>query len=100
MGDLRPRFLDANSGLSILIDTGAQISLWPRNKFKDATYDPTRKLQAVNGTRISTYGQRDVLIRHPRTQVPYRHTVILADLGQPILGWQFLIQYKLDIRWD
>ena len=74
--DLRPRLFDANSGLSILLDTGAQVSLWPRSKFPSAIVDPTRKLQAVNGTRIATYGTRQVKIRHPKNKIPYIHTVI------------------------
>ena len=96
---MRPRFVDANSGLSILLDTGAQVSLWPRRSFRDAIYDPSKKLQAVNGTRISTYGHRNVTIRHPKTQIPYIHSVLLADINQPILGWPFLVQYKLDMKW-
>ena len=29
----------------LLIDTGAQVSLWPRKKFPNAVYDPNKKLQ-------------------------------------------------------
>ena len=49
--DLRPRLLDANSGLSILLDTGAQVSVWPRNKFADAAYDPTHCCNSDRLTR-------------------------------------------------
>ena len=97
--DMRPRFIDATSGVSILLDTGAQISLWPKHKFKDAIYDPSKKLQAVNGTRISTYGTRLVKIRHPKTKHCYVHPVILADLSEAILGFDFIINFKLDMRW-
>ena len=65
--DMRPRFLDVVLDLSILLDTGAQISLWPRARFPDAQYDPSRQLQAVNGSRMATYGQRSITIRHPKS---------------------------------
>ena len=31
--------------------------------------------------------------------IPYFHTVVLCDLEQPILGFDFLLQFKLDFRW-
>ena len=100
LSDQRPRFIDSNSKLSILLDTGAQVSLWPRKKFDDATYDPSKKLQAVNGTRISTYDTRQITIKHPNATVTFIHEVLLADLEEPILGWDFLLHSKLDIRWQ
>ena len=54
---------------------------------------------AVNGTKISTYGQRTVTIRPKGAKIPYQHVVLLAELDEPILGWQFLVDFKLDIRW-
>ena len=82
-----------------MLDTGAQVSLWPRSKFPDAVYDPSRKLQAVNGTRISTYGEKWVTIKHPNATTVYRHRMLLADLQDPILGFDFLISFKLDLKW-
>ena len=32
--DLRPRLFDRKSGLSVLLDTGASCSIWPKKYFK------------------------------------------------------------------
>ena len=66
--DLRPRLFDNKSGLSILLDSGACCSIWPKTHFPDAQLDPNRRLQAVNGTHISTYGERFIKIQPSTTQ--------------------------------
>ena len=40
--DLRPRFVESTSGLSVLLDTGAQVSLWPKRNFNNAVLDPNQ----------------------------------------------------------
>ena len=52
--DVRPKLLDLNTGLNILVDTGASRSIWPRAHFKNAKQDPTTFLRAVNGGPIIT----------------------------------------------
>ena len=54
----------------------------------------------MNGSKISTYGTRTVKIIHSATKIPYFHPVILCDLNEPILGFDFLIAFKLDLRWN
>ena len=96
--DLRPRLLDQSSGLSVLLDTGACCSIWPRAKFKNTKPDHNRQLQAVNGTRIPTYGNRSVVIKPTQRGPSYRHEVILADISEPIVGFNFLVQFQLDLK--
>ena len=97
--DLRPRLLDRASGLSVLLDTGACVSIWPRNKFRNVKLDPNKHLQAVNGTRIPTYGDKVIKIKPINDQIGYYHKVILADVQEPILGFNFMLDFKLDLKW-
>ena len=92
--------LDRQSGLSVLLDTGACCSIWPRKKFANVTLDENKKLQAVNGTRINTYGNRVIKIKPTKSNLSYWHEVTLADVDQPIFGWSFMTQFKLDLKWD
>ena len=46
--DLRPRLFDKLLGRSILLDTGACCSVWPKEAFTNVQIDPSRRLQAVN----------------------------------------------------
>ena len=100
--DLRPRVMDNNSGLSILLDTGASVSIWPKNwrHFKNLPHDPNKNLQAVNGNRIRTFGTHSVKIQPPYTKSPYWVEVIVAEISEPILGWNWIVANKLDLRWN
>ena len=78
--DLRPRVFDQYSGLSILLDTGACCSIWPRRYFPDLDLDPNKTLVAVNGTRIPTFGYQLVEIHPKYAKKPYKHKVIIASI--------------------
>ena len=54
--DIRPKMFDKSEGLWLLIDTGAQCSVWPKSRFPQAQIDTAVTLQAVNKTRFSTGG--------------------------------------------
>ena len=54
--DVRPKLYDLNSKETILIDSGAAVSIWPRRQFSNVTADPTTFLKAVNGSKLKTYG--------------------------------------------
>ena len=96
--DVRPRLFDHNSNQWMLLDTGAAISCYPRSYFPDAVVDHSRSLQAVNGTKIATFGQRNVKINlGGRT---FNHNFILADqISEPICGWDMLLAFRLDLVW-
>ena len=95
--DMRPRIKDRNSGARILIDTGAAISVWPKDKCGSSTLDATSALRAVNGTTISTFGVQTMPIRF-NTKI-YNHNFVIADVSIPIIGWDFLMKFKLDVMW-
>ena len=56
--------------------------------------DKTKVLQAVNGSPIKSYGQKEVEIRINRKT--YSILATIADVQQDIIGWDFITQHKLD----
>ena len=93
--DFRPHITDQLSGMSLLIDTGASASIWPRSNTNQGSTSPP--LKAVNGTTIRTFGQnhRTVLLNNRH----FTHKFIIADIQTPIIGWDFLAKFHLDLRW-
>ena len=61
--DFQPRVKDLNTGMFMLIDTGASVSVFPRTHSPTAQFDPHTGLKAINGTKIATYGTKSVKIR-------------------------------------
>lgn len=84
---------DRKSGYRFLIDTGANISVLPRER-KDNSRDNTYKLYAANGTEIRTYGERTLTL-DLKMRRPYRWTFVVADVKQPILGADFLEYHNI-----
>ena len=85
--DIRPRVQDKISNEWILIDSGAMVSVYPRKRYPTAKLDMNTSIQAINKSKIQTYGTTLITIRMGRKT--YNHTVILADVDQPVLGWDF-----------
>lgn len=84
---------DKNSRYTFLVDSGANISCLPRQKGqKPQQLD--FKLFAANNTVISTYGTKtlelDLNLRRP-----FKWTFVVADVGKPILGADFLKEHQL-----
>src|SRR5215469_13214645 len=94
----RLRIFDPLSKRFYLIDTGAEISLLPR----DAVSSPSvsfRTLYAANGSLISTYGEKLCTVSlHLRRTFPWVFTI--ADVSQAIIGADFLKHFDLlvDLR--
>ena len=84
--DVRPRLVDKASGEARLIDSGAQISATPR-RLGDVE-DLSINLVAVNGSRIKTYGVRDIVLKIGRKE--YRQPAVICEVSQDILGMDFL----------
>ena len=90
---------DKNNKCKYLIDMGAAVSVLPKscaNRISDADCLP---LVAANNTTINTYGnsKRVVDVGFKRD---YPWTFIVANVQQPIIGANFLINYNLlvDLR--
>ena len=99
--DYRPRIKDKNSGRFFLIDTGAALSVIPKSMVADEVaglkQDEGSALQAINGSKVPTFGTRPVKLRFDRKTFEHNMTVALVDT--PILGWDIIVKYKFDLLW-
>ena len=96
--DSRPRLYCPVAKKWMLVDTCAQVSVWPKTDYEDATIDRNLALQAVNGTRIPTFGTRIRQIKLGRKA--YSQVFILADITCPIVGWNFIKPNRISLMWD
>ena len=94
--DIRPRLLDRSTGTSRLVDSGSQITV--TRKGPGDKPDHTFKLVAVNGSRIPTYGVKEIAVKLNRKT--YLMPAVVCDIQQDILGMDFLTKYKLSLEWD
>ena len=90
--DIRPRLLDKSTGCNRLVDSGSQISV--TRKGPDDKLDESLKLVAVNGSRINTYGVKDITVKINRKT--YTIPAVVCDIQQDILGMDFITKYKLN----
>ena len=94
--DIRPRLVDKATGLARLIDSGSQISVTAKRS--EDKIDNSVKLVAVNGSRIDTFGVRDIEVKINRKS--YKVSAVICDVDQDILGMDFLNIYKLNLEWN
>ena len=97
--DLRPRVFDQLSASWLLIDSGAACTVYPvQNCSQIPPIDKTKSLQAVNGTKIETYGKQRVKFKFGAKT--YEYDVIVARVPEIICGWDFIANFKLDLVWN
>lgn len=90
---------DRETKTRYLIDTGSEISVYPKNSTRGRRATSTRELFAANGSTIRTYGeihlQPDLGLRRE-----FKWRFVVADVTTPIIGADFLAYYHLlpDIR--
>ena len=95
--DLRTRHIfvsDKSSKIAFLIDTGADVSVFPRKRVGGRVEKCAYELYAANNTRIAKYGMIavDLDLSLRRT---FKWRMIVADVDTPIIGMDFLIYYGL-----
>ena len=90
--DIRPRAYEKTSKKWILVDTGAMVSVWPKADYPDAKKDNKTALEAVNKTKIATYGRIERKLN--LSEGNFVHMVYIADVPAPVLGLDFLFKYK------
>ena len=70
---------DPKSERWMLVDTGAVVTVWPKADFPEAKLNEKLCLQAVNRSKIPTYGT--LIMDYKIGRKTYRHEVILADVA-------------------
>lgn len=85
---------DSQSNLKFLIDTGADVSVIPKNFVKKPLTPNKLMLFAANGTKINTYGTK-LLTLNLNLRRPFPWPFIIADVTQPIIGVDFLTHFNL-----
>ena len=74
-----------------MIDTGASASLIPLSLVPKQTLHPTPvRLSTANGEAIKVHGQVSALLALPNLRRIYRWIFVVADVCQPLLGYDFL----------
>ena len=94
--DFRPRLFDGTQWA--LLDTGAMVSVYPKDFYRDATLNRHVNLEAVNKSKFPTYGTRTRQVKIGRKV--YTQDVILADVPTPILGFNFIRKHRLSFDWN
>ena len=93
--DVRPRVLDANTGLQTLLDSGSQVTVVKAGP--DDIVDNSIKLESVGGDTVKCYGKTTITVKINRK--PYHITAIKANVKETILGWDFLKKHRLNFEW-
>lgn len=91
LGNHRLCVTDRENGMRFLIDSGANISVLPRDhkSVRDSVQNSEYKLYAANGSEIKTYGTKTLAL-NLNLRRSYKWTFVIADVNQPILGADFL----------
>lgn len=79
---------DRTSGYSFLVDTGAEVSVFPSTGRERRLNPPGKILIAANGSEIRTCGTRQIALDLPLGK--FQWVFILADVSKPLLGADFL----------
>ncbi|XP_054287805.1 uncharacterized protein LOC129003534 [Macrosteles quadrilineatus] len=85
---------DQKSNLRFLIDTGSDVSCYPKRLLRDRRTSTDFELSAANGSTIKTYGTCSMTLDLGlRRSFVWQFTV--ADVSVPIIGSDFLSYYHL-----
>lgn len=98
--DARRLFVtDRGTRVDFLVDTGADLCVFPRKMVRGRRQRSTYELSAANGTVIHTYGT-ETLSLDLGLRRTFTWRFVLADVARPIIGADFLSHYGLlvDLR--
>lgn len=85
---------DKTTNIRYLIDSGAEISVFPRRLIRETLKPKSLRLFAANGSTISTFGEKLICLNLGLRR-PYKWIFQIADVARPILGADFLKQHGL-----
>lgn len=83
---------DRSTGHKFLVDTGAQVSVFPASSC-DRRKEATEPLIAANGSRINTYGTKSIRLNLGFRK--FKWDFVLADVSRPMLGADFFCSNHL-----
>jgi len=85
---------DIEARQDFLVDTGADLCVYPRKYVRGPRTKSTYELAAANGTTIHTYGQQ-ILTLNLGLRRPFTWNFVIADISKPIIGADFLAHFNL-----
>ena len=96
---LRLFVTDRNSKKGFLVDTGADLCVYPRTFLRGPREKSTYELLAANNSVIATYGTITITLDLGLRRA-YTWRFVIADVPKPIIGADFLAFYGLlvDVR--
>ena len=84
--------------LKFIVDTGASISIIPASRLNGVTLNPTPvSLTTANGEKIKCHRQANLEIGIPSLKRSFSWTFVVADITNPLLGFDFLNEFGLII---
>ena len=84
--------------LKFIVDTDASISIIPASRLNGVTLNPTPvSLTTANGEKIKCHGQANLEIGIPSLKRSFSWTFVVADITNPLLGFDFLNEFGLII---
>ena len=79
-----------------ILDTGAKVSILPRNMLKGLiTYPTGISLSSATGDKIPTYGEARVQIEVKELRRSYEWKFIVAETTHALLGIDFLTYFNM-----
>jgi len=85
---------DLETKQDFLVDTGADLCVYPRKYVRESRTRSTYELAAANGITIYTYGQK-ILTLNLDLRRPFTWRFVIADVSKPIIGADFLSHFNL-----
>ena len=82
------------SNTRFLVDTGAEVSVYPPSRFGRQCKSSNLTLQAANNTSVRTYGTKLIALNLGLRR-SFKWVFIIADVQYPIIGINFLQCHKL-----
>jgi len=90
----RLHITDLETKQDFLIDTGADLCVYPRKYIRGPRTKSTYELAAANGTTIHTYGQKTLTLNLGLRR-NFTWQFVIADIAKPIIGADFLSHFNL-----
>jgi len=90
----RLHITDRETRQDFLVDTGADLCVYPRKYIREPRTKSTYELAAANGTTIYTYGQKTLTLNLGLRR-PFTWQFVIADIAKPIIGADFLSHFDL-----